>query len=47
MSSAHRGRPLPWALREEIKKLKDAGKSCRDIARELSVNKETASKYGR
>jgi DNA invertase Pin-like site-specific DNA recombinase len=42
---ATRGTPLPQALRDEAKKLREDDRSYRAIARELGIDHHTAKKY--
>lgn len=42
---ARRGTPLPWKLREEIKRLRTDGWTVRAIASYLNVSKRTVDKY--
>lgn len=42
---AERGRPLPFALKEQIKNRTAAGEKVRPLARELGISKNTAKKY--
>jgi hypothetical protein len=42
----NRGRPLPWKLRDEIRRLRiDEGLAVREVARLVGVNPDTVSKY--
>lgn len=42
--STNRGRPLPWAIREEIKRLAAEMSKAR-VARELGIARDTVAKY--
>lgn len=42
---ASRGTPIPWPLREEIRRLRDDGKSYCAIAKELDLSDRTVRKY--
>jgi DNA-binding CsgD family transcriptional regulator len=44
---ADRGRPLPWNMREEIRRLSAIGNSRRAVARIMGVDKKTVDKYVR
>lgn len=41
------GSILPLAIRQTIKAMRAGGATVREVARVLSVNRNTASKYGR
>jgi DNA-binding CsgD family transcriptional regulator len=41
----HRGRPLPWAIRQRIAALRAAGASLRQIAAVLRISINTVQKY--
>lgn len=41
------GRILPLAMRQSIKELRSNGATVREVAKALSVNRNTACKYGR
>lgn len=38
---------LPLAVRQTIRELRADGKTVREVARQLDINRNTASKYGR
>lgn len=43
---AHRGRPIPFSLREQIKADRRDGHSVRAVAMYRNVSKTTVQKYG-
>jgi FixJ family two-component response regulator len=43
--SNHRGRPLPWALRQEIGRRVARGETRRQVALELRLSKTTVQRY--
>lgn len=44
MTDTNRGRPLPWRVREEIKRLTTENPKAR-VARELGLSRNTVAKY--
>lgn len=42
---ARRGTPLAFAVRQEIKRLREIGMHVRDVASKLGINKETVCRY--